>query len=95
MEKKIILIIPAFNEESNILHTYQIIEEYNRKYGTHYDVIVINDGSVDKTRKILVRNNIPHISLIRNLGIGGAVQTGYKYALDHKYDVAVQFDGDG
>ncbi len=95
VEKKIILIIPAFNEESNILHTYQSIEEYNRKHGTNYDVIVINDGSVDKTRKILVRNNIPHISLIRNLGIGGAVQTGYKYALDHKYDIAVQFDGDG
>lgn len=92
---KILLIIPAYNEEENILKTYQSIISYNKKNKTDYDVIVINDGSKDKTSDICKANNIPTINLINNLGIGGAVQTGYKYAYDHNYDVAIQFDGDG
>lgn len=92
---KILLIIPAYNEEKNILNTYTSIIKYNQKYKTNYDVIVINDGSLDNTQEICKQNEIPSISLIRNLGIGGAVQTGYKYALENDYDVAVQFDGDG
>ena len=92
---KILLIIPAYNEEENILKTYTKIKEYNKKYKTNYDMIVINDGSTDNTKKILKENNIPHINLIHNLGIGGAVQTGYKYAYENNYDIAVQFDGDG
>ena len=92
---KILLIIPAYNEEENILNTYKKIEEYNKKNKTKYDVIVINDGSLDNTSQICHENNIPVIDLIRNLGIGGAVQTGYKYALDHNYNIAIQFDGDG
>ena len=92
---KILLIIPAYNEESNILKTYTSVEEYNSKCKLKYDVIVINDGSTDKTGTILKENNIPHIKLVNNLGIGGAVQTGYKYAYENNYDIAVQFDGDG
>ena len=92
---KVLLIIPAYNEEDNILNTYKTIADYNKKNKTNYDVIVINDGSKDNTKKILEENNIPHINLIHNLGIGGAVQTGYKYAYYNDYDVAVQFDGDG
>lgn len=92
---KIILIIPAYNEEDNILKTYQTIVDYNKKNKTDYDVIVINDGSRDNTKSILEENKIPHISLIENLGIGGAVQTGYKYAYENDYDIAIQFDGDG
>lgn len=93
--QKILIIIPAYNEEENILKTYTKIKEYNKKYKTNYDMIVINDGSTDNTKKILKENNIPHINLIHNLGIGGAVQTGYKYAYENNYDIAVQFDGDG
>ena len=89
--KKILLIIPAYNEEDNILKTCSKIKKENKEL----DFIVINDGSKDNTLKILKENNIPHIDLIHNLGIGGAVQTGYKYALEHNYDIAVQFDGDG
>lgn len=89
--KKILLIIPAYNEEDNILKTCNKIKKENKEL----DFIVINDGSKDNTLKILKENNIPHIDLIHNLGIGGAVQTGYKYALEHNYDIAVQFDGDG
>ncbi len=92
---KILLIIPAYNEEENILKTYQKIIDFNKKNKTKYDVIVINDGSTDETSKICHENNIPVIDLIRNLGIGGAVQTGYKYALENNYDIAVQYDGDG
>ena len=91
---KTLLIIPAYNEEANILKVCHKIIDYNQKNKTHYDFIVINDGSTDKTRQILEENNLPHINLINNLGIGGAVQTGYKYALKNDYDLAIQFDGD-
>lgn len=87
---RILLIIPAYNEENNIKSTVD-----NIKNNSNYDYIVINDGSRDNTEKILNENNINHIKLIENLGIGGAVQTGYKYALENNYDIAVQFDGDG
>lgn len=93
--KKVLLIIPAYNEEECILNTVDMINKYNKKNKTKYDVIVINDGSTDLTEKLLDENNITHVDLIRNLGIGGAVQTGYKYALENNYDVAIQFDGDG
>lgn len=92
---KIILIVPAYNEEKNILKVCQIIEEYKNNKDNELDYIVINDGSKDNTEGILCDNNINHINLIKNLGIGGAVQTGYKYALENNYDIAIQFDGDG
>ena len=88
---KILLIIPAYNEEENILKTCNKIKEENK----NLDFIVINDGSKDRTLEILKENKLPHIDLIHNLGIGGAVQTGYKYALENDYDIAIQFDGDG
>lgn len=95
MKNKILIIIPAYNEEKNILKTYQDIIKYNKKNHTAYQGLVINDGSKDDTEKVLQNNNIPHITLVHNLGIGGAVQTGYKYALENDFDIAIQFDGDG
>lgn len=95
MKKKILLIIPAYNEQDNILKTYNTVINYNKKNKENYDVIVINDGSTDQTGKICDDNNIPVIHLIHNLGIGGAVQTGYKYAYENNYDIAIQYDGDG
>ena len=92
---KVLLIIPSFNEEENVLKNYSRILDYNKKFKTHFDAIVIDDGSNDKTKEICIKNNVPHISLLHNLGIGGAVQTGYKYAYLNGYDIAVQFDGDG
>ncbi|MCI8362386.1 MAG: glycosyltransferase family 2 protein [Clostridia bacterium] len=88
---KVLLIIPAYNEEENILNTCNKIKEFSNEL----DFVVINDGSRDNTLKILQENNINHIDLIKNLGIGGAVQTGYKYAYENGYDIAIQFDGDG
>lgn len=88
---KVLLIIPAYNEEDNILNTCNKIKEFSDEI----DFVVINDGSKDGTLKILQENNLNHINLINNLGIGGAVQTGYKYAYENGYDIAIQFDGDG
>lgn len=88
---KRLVIIPAYNEEGAILDTVTDI----RNKAPEFDVIVINDCSTDSTRKILEDNAIAHINLPMNLGIGGAVQTGYIYAKKHGYDVAVQMDGDG
>lgn len=95
MVMKVLLIVPSYNEEANVLTNYNKIMEHNKKNKVKYDVIIINDGSIDRTEEICIDNDIPHISLVHNLGIGGAVQTGYKYALDNDYDIAVQFDGDG
>lgn len=88
---KVLLIIPAYNEEENILRVCKNIENYSKEI----EYVVINDGSKDNTKKILQENNLNHIDLIENLGIGGAVQTGYKYAYENEYDIAIQFDGDG
>ncbi|MBR2743803.1 MAG: glycosyltransferase family 2 protein [Clostridia bacterium] len=88
---KRILIIPAYNEQDSIIKTIEKIKESN----INMDYIVINDGSTDGTESLLVENNVNHIRLISNLGIGGAVQTGYKYAFENGYDIAIQFDGDG
>ncbi|MBE5912928.1 MAG: glycosyltransferase family 2 protein [Pseudobutyrivibrio ruminis] len=88
---KKLIIIPAYNEELNIASTVQRAHELS----PDYDVIVINDASLDHTREVCENNNIPHLNLPINLGIGGAVQTGYRFASRHGYDIAVQVDADG
>lgn len=92
---KVLIIIPAYNEELNIVNTVNKIKNYNEKSKNKIDYIIINDGSKDSTKDICVKNKYNVINLIHNLGIGGAVQTGYKYAFEYDYDVAIQFDGDG
>lgn len=89
MKTRILIIIPAYNESQSIERTIGSILQ------THYDYVVINDGSTDNTEQILKQQNYNHINLLNNLGIGGAVQTGYKYALENNYDIAIQFDADG
>lgn len=90
---KVLIIIPAYNEEENILDTVNKVKNIDSYYDIDY--IVINDGSKDNTLKICQENDLNVINLVSNLGIGGAVQTGYKYAYENNYDVAIQFDGDG
>ncbi|GGC99127.1 glycosyltransferase family 2 protein [Enterococcus wangshanyuanii] len=96
---RILLIIPAYNEEETILKTIRSVEQFKEVHKNDYsytiDYVVINDGSTDKTQVILNEHQINSIHLVMNLGIGGAVQTGYRYAEKNKYDIAVQFDGDG
>ncbi|MFX3675274.1 MAG: glycosyltransferase family 2 protein [Paenisporosarcina sp.] len=90
MKSHVLIIIPAFNEEQSILQTVTLL-----KQSTDYDYIVINDGSTDSTQSILQKENIESITLPINLGIGGAMQTGYKYAKRHGYEYAIQLDADG
>lgn len=85
----IILIVPAYNEEDNIERVIRSLKQ------SGYSYVIINDGSTDGTARILDEENAPHVDLVENLGIGGAVQTGYKYALENGYKIGVQFDGDG
>lgn len=88
---KILLIIPAFNEEKNLPALLRMLEGYT----SWLDLIVINDGSKDNTKNVLKDIGMEFIDLSVNLGIGGAVQTGYRYAEKNGYDIAIQFDGDG
>lgn len=92
---KVLIIVPAYNEELNIKNTVDKIISISKKSEDQIDYVVINDGSKDNTLEVCRQNNFNVIPLIENLGIGGAVQTGYKYALENNYDVAIQFDGDG
>ena len=92
---KVLVIIPAYNEEGNILNTCTSISKVKSKLDFTLDYIVINDGSTDNTARICKENNLPMINLVHNLGIGGGVQTGYKYAFKNNYDISIQFDGDG
>ena len=91
--QRLLIIIPAYNEADSIENLLDEIETL--KLPIHTDAIVINDCSSDHTSSILKERNVPHINLPVNLGIGGAVETGFKYALIHSYDYAVQVDGDG
>ena len=88
---KILIIIPAYNEQDNVIRTIKDIEQNIPEA----NYIVINDCSNDNTRKILQAYNANYLDLPVNLGIGGGVQTGYRYALEQGYDIAIQFDGDG
>jgi len=91
---KVLMIIPAYNEENSIVRTVSSLKKAKIKNGT-LDYIIVNDGSTDKTKEICEKENLNYIDLPMNLGIGGAVQTGYKYAYENNYDIAIQFDGDG
>lgn len=88
---KKLIIIPAYNESECIEATVRDIMEN----ASEFDYVIINDCSTDDTRAICERNNFNIVNLPINLGIGGAVQTGYMYAMEYGYDLAVQVDGDG
>lgn len=88
---KKLVIIPAYNESASILSTITDIKEN----APDFDYVVINDRSKDNTYELCIGNDMDVINLPLNMGIGGAVQTGYWYALENDYDIAVQFDGDG
>lgn len=88
---KRLIIIPAYNEQNNIVKTVESIQ----KESEEFDYVIINDCSTDKTRAICEKNGFNIVNLPINLGIGGAVQTGYQYAIKNDYDMAVQVDGDG
>ena len=88
---KVLLIIPAYNEEGSLARTITEL----RECGAPVDFLVINDGSTDSTATICRENNYPFLDLPVNLGLAGAFQAGMKYAYKHDYDCAIQFDADG
>jgi glycosyltransferase involved in cell wall biosynthesis len=88
---RILIIVPALNEAGNISRTIADI----RKQQLAVDILVIDDGSTDTTPQEALAAGVKVVSLPFNLGIGGAVQTGFQYALQYGYDIAVQMDGDG
>ena len=88
---KKLIIIPAYNESANIEKTVEAI----KKEASEFDYVIINDCSTDNTREICEKNQYNIVNLPINIGIGGAVQTGYRYGYEEGYDVAVQVDGDG
>ena len=90
-QSDVLIIIPAYNESENIEN---IVDEIIIGY-PQYDYVVVNDGSSDNTAKILKNRGYNHINCPINLGIGGAIQTGYRYAREKEYKIAVQIDGDG
>lgn len=90
-ELRKLIIIPAYNEEENIEKTVESI----LKDSSGFDYVIINDCSTDRTKEICEQKGYNIVNLPINLGIGGAVQTGYKYAVRNNYDMAVQVDGDG
>jgi glycosyltransferase involved in cell wall biosynthesis len=87
----VLVIVPARNEAASIADVLADL----RRYAPDCDVIVINDGSTDATADIARASGAAVIDLCFNLGIGGAVQAGFKYAVERGYRIAVQFDGDG
>lgn len=92
---RVALVIPCFNEEDVVLDLYAEINRTPFPEGITVTPVFINDCSTDNTRRILKDHGMTFIDLPVNLGIGGAVQAGYKYAFRNGYDIAVQMDGDG
>ena len=88
---KVLLIIPAYNEEESLR---SLIEEI-KAVCPEVDYLVVNDCSSDDTERLLEELRANYITLPCNMGIGGAVQSGYRYAAQNGYDIAIQIDGDG
>lgn len=91
---KLLVVIPAFNEEKMIEYVLKDIYR-NLRSKISYKIIVVNDGSTDRTELLAQKNNILVISHILNRGLGAAIATGFRYAKEHNFDVVVTIDADG
>lgn len=92
---KVAVIIPCYNEQENIISLATEINSIPVSDSYAITTLFINDCSTDNTKTVLKENKLLHLNLPVNLGIGGTVQTGFKYALRNGFDIAVQMDGDG
>ena len=91
MPPRAIVIIPAFNEEASLPGVLSDL----RSHAPDFDVLVVDDGSSDRTAAVAAANGALVMSMPFNLGIGGALRAGFRFAVRHGYTRAVQFDGDG
>lgn len=91
MEKNVLAIVPAYNEQDTIVATIEDL----RCNAPGVDYLIVNDGSKDRTLEVCREKGYRHLSLPTNLGLAGAFQAGMKYAWLHGYDYALQFDADG
>ncbi|MGN0475285.1 MAG: glycosyltransferase family 2 protein [Acutalibacteraceae bacterium] len=91
LSRKTLILIPAYNEESNIA---TVLNNIRRECG-NVDILVINDGSHDRTAQVAKNAGATVVSHIYNMGYGVSLQTGYKYAVDHDYEFIIQIDADG
>jgi hypothetical protein len=89
--KKVLVVIPAFNEEGSL---EKVVEEV-KIHHPQAEILVVNDGSTDLTSEMAQSKGAVVLDLPFNLGIGGAMQAGYKYAYEKGYDIAIQVDADG
>ena len=89
MSEKVLVVVPAWNEQASIA---KVISELKTR---GFEVLVIDDGSTDKTSLIARQNGAITIRLPFNLGVGGALRCGFKYAVQHGYEAVVQCDADG
>ncbi len=92
--RRVCIIIPCFNEAENIEEVLADIRQAEPE-GWEYIPVVVNDCSLDKTAKIARKSGAVVLDLPCNLGVGGAVQSGFKYAVRNNLDYAIKFDGDG
>lgn len=90
-KSKGLIVVPAFNEEKNL---GTLIPEI-KSVAPEMDIVIVNDHSSDRTSSVARDLGAQVIDLPCNLGYGGAVQTGFKYALKNNYDFCIQIDGDG
>lgn len=90
-EGRVLVIVPAHNEAEALP---DVLDQL-RRHAPGYDVVVINDGSTDGTARVAREAGVPVLDMCFNLGIGGAVQAGFKYAIENGYVIAVQMDADG
>lgn len=88
---RVLVIIPCYNEQDNL---QRVISALNTA-SPQADYLVVNDCSTDNSEQLCKEKGFNYISLPVNLGIGGGVQSGYQYSVEHGYDITVQMDGDG
>jgi glycosyltransferase involved in cell wall biosynthesis len=92
---RVLAVVPCYNEQDCIANVVADLNKVRDQHAIPLDVLVVNDCSRDRSAEILRQLDCLHINLPVNLGIGGAMQTGYKFAQRHGYAYAVQVDGDG
>lgn len=95
MAKKTLVVVPAYNEERSIINTINALNQYRTATNNQFDIVVVDDGSIDRTRQKLEENNIIYIHHYINLGIGRGFKTGIEWGMKKGYTQFINYDADG